>query len=180
VTTFYPIQYDCDVVIQTTPSSPAIQVPAINHRGYLAAPLATNGKMILSDFVSFLGQLPNKNLMLGGPIDCTVKAGNLTVKLTSIIVDSTLNATTNASEIVIAPLGIPEFAGHGEWSMVQKVGPLAPMHLDNTSVPVIRQNTDAATGSPVKPLRFANPADLLSAVPGVDYVCSPSLIPTDY
>ncbi|KAH6700595.1 hypothetical protein BKA61DRAFT_705538 [Leptodontidium sp. MPI-SDFR-AT-0119] len=169
VTTFFPIQYDCDVVIQPTPSSPAIQVPAINHRGYLAAPLATNGKMMLSDFVSFLGQLPNKNLMLGGPIDCTVKAGNLTVKLTSITVDSTLNATTNASEIVIAPLGIPEFAGHGEWSMVQKVGPLAPMHLDNTSVPVIRQNTDAATGSPVKPLRFANPADLLSAVPGVDY-----------
>jgi hypothetical protein len=172
VTKFYPLQYDCDVVIQATSSGPTVQVPAINHRGYLAAPAVTDGKMLLSDFVSLLGLLPNKNLMMGGPIDCTVKAGNLTVKLTSISVGSAINPTTNASEIVIAALGIPEFAGHGEWSMVQRLGSLAPTHLDNTSVPVIRQNKDAATGSPVQPLRFANPEDLLSTSPVLDYVCS--------
>jgi hypothetical protein len=168
ITDFYPVQYDCDVVIQATPSSPTIQVSAINHRGYLAAPRATNGMMMLSDFVALLGQLPNKTLMLGGLIDCTVKAGNLTVKLTNIGVDSTLNATTNASELVIAPTGIPEFTGHGEWSMVQQLAFLAPTNLDNTSVPIIRENN--ATGTPVNPLRFANPSDLLTAVPGLDYV----------
>jgi hypothetical protein len=172
IVNYWPIQYDCDVLIQATSSTPQIQVPAINHRGYLVQPVTAQTVMSLTDYVLLVGQLSNKTLQIGGPIDCTVKVGNLTTKLTGIGVDATQNGTTNLSEIVVSVSGMPEFAGHGEWSFLQKSASqsLAPTHLDNTSVPIIRQNTSSAPGSLPNPLRFANPADLLSANPSIDYV----------
>lgn len=42
-----------------------------------------------------LTQPPNKNLTLGEPINCTIEAFNLAVKLTSIGVEITTDSATN-------------------------------------------------------------------------------------
>src|SRR5436190_16081717 len=85
--TFWPVRYDCDIQIAATPSSIPILVPARNHRGYLASLSqgAPDGTILqLGNYVGLLKVLPNKNLTPGGPIDCTVKVSNLTLKLTGI------------------------------------------------------------------------------------------------
>lgn len=61
-------------------------------------------------------------------------------------------------------------AGHGEWSFLQKqAGPFAPTHLDNQSVPIIRENKAITPSSILNALRFADPCDLYNAIPSTDY-----------
>lgn len=112
---FWPVQYDCDIQIQTSSSTEPILVPALNHRGYLTSipsivpPLPPQTKLKLRNYNGLLEKLPNKNLTLGGPINCTIKVSNLTVKLTGIGIDMTTDLATGIREVVVAAFGMPEF-----------------------------------------------------------------------
>ena len=106
---------------------------------------------------------------IGGPIDCTVKLSNVTIKLTSIGVDSSTPSTGGDLQSAICAKGMVEFAGHGEWSFLQMLPGRTPEYIDYTGVPVIRV-WPSTTGSTVTdPYRFADPGDLLKQFPAKDY-----------
>jgi len=157
-TKFVPVKYDCDVHIESNGPG-TILVPALDHKGYMIVDQDNNNPF---GPIQYSQLLLNFKANIGGPIDCTVKISNLTIKLTSIGVDRSTPDTGGDPQFAICAKGMVEFAGHGEWSFLRMVPSRTPDYVDNTGVPVIRVGPSTTGSAVTDPYRFADPGDLLS------------------
>lgn len=164
-TKFAPVKYDCDVRIESNGPG-TIVVPALNYKGYMVVDQDNKNPFGPAQYSQ---PLATCKANIGGPIDCTVKLSNVTIKLTSIGVDSPTPSTGGDLQFAICAKGMVEFARHGEWSFLQMLPGRTPEYIDYTGVPVTRV-WPSTTGSTVTdPYRFADPGDLLKQFPAKDY-----------
>ena len=164
-TKFAPVKYDANVSIETGGSN-MIVVPALDHRGYMVVDEDPNNRFGPSQYAKLLqGYRDN----IGGPIDCIVKLSNLTVKLTGIGVDASTPDAGGDPQFGICARGMVEFAGHGEWSFLQMKPGLTPQYVGNAGVPIVRVGPSTGVSAATDPYRFADPADLLTSYPSMDY-----------
>ena len=107
---------------------------ALNHQGFINDdPSNPFGP---GQYVQLIQQYGSQ---IGGAINCTVKLANLSLKFSSITVNSSTPTTAGANpEFVIAANHTVGFAGSGEWSFVALPFGASATVVGDQGVPLIR------------------------------------------
>ena len=109
---------------------------------------------------------------MGGPVDALVTLGTKGAKSRVTRVGVGVSQGVSGPEFVMSAWGSPVLPTGGSWSVVRTAaGQPAPGPVDSSlGVPLIREGIAGTVVSAGSPLRFADPADLLSPdSPEVDY-----------
>lgn len=109
---------------------------------------------------------------MGGSVDALVTLGTKGAKSRVTRVGVGVSQGASGPEFVMSAWGSPVLPTGGSWSVVRTAaGQPAPGPVDAAlGVPLIREGVAGAMANPGSPLRFADPADLLSPdSPEVDY-----------
>jgi hypothetical protein len=165
------VTYDCDVQIQHIASGGAAtgRVPSRGQIGYLK--LAPSGELTPAQLAEvFHSQGP-----LGGPVATTlhVAGSQQRVRLTRVDVDVAPPDGGGDPEFAAAARGTPILPREGAWSVAHKLpggtNAAAPLPA-GAAIPVIRRGRSTGPApAPSVPWQFADPRDLLAAVPHSDY-----------
>ncbi|KAK4166860.1 hypothetical protein QBC43DRAFT_349596 [Cladorrhinum sp. PSN259] len=161
------IFYDADLTVSIS-GSPSVTTSALNHQGFIIIDETDQTKLFGPSQYAEL--LQNHGSQIGGPLNCTVKLAHLTLKLSSISVNSSTRTTSGANpEFVVAANHTVEFAGSGEWSFLQVPQSANAIAIRSAGVPLIRQGAASSGAAPTTPYRWADAKDLYGDSPANDY-----------
>jgi hypothetical protein len=168
----YPVQavyYDADIEIEGVfrGHDANKRVPARRQLGYIQLiPLGAGAGGVGALDATAFSELCTLVGPIGGPVDCSINLGSSGQQMAV----RGVFAQPAPPAFAVAPQGTPVLKGAGHWSMARvknASGTVEPVTPD-AGVPLIREGR-AKDGPSKKPLRLADPADLLAPAPANDY-----------
>jgi len=160
------VYFDADIAIEGVQRGQDSQgrVPAYRQLGFIQrihVPAGVDGVGALS--AANLNDLFTREGPIGGPIDCVIKLGQSQQQMR---VTGVFSGRAPVDQFAVAVYGSPVFLAAGQWSVVRVQNEVAgPVPAEG--VPLVREGP-AKSGPSVKPLRWADPGDLL-VPPVADY-----------
>ena len=143
------------------------RVPARRQLGFIQRiPVPAGAAGVGALTVPQLNELFELQGPIGGPVDCVIKLGKSQHQKR---VTGVFSSPAPPNQFAVAVYGSPVLPASGHWSVVRvqtAPGRVEPVTAQ-LGIPLVREG-EANSGSIVKPLRWADPADLLSP-PANDY-----------
>jgi len=163
------VYFDTDIEIEgvTRGQDKDGRVPARRQLGFIQRiPIPAGAAGVGALSVPQLNELFGRQGSIGGPVDCVIKLGKSQHEKR---VTGVFSASAPPGQFAVAVYGSPVLPASGHWSVVRvqnAAGKVEPVTAQ-LGIPLVREGP--ATGGPsAKPLRWADPADLLNP-PANDY-----------